>query len=95
MDCLNFEVKDKKYLFHSVEHSHFKEKGKLIIQWLPKEDDLVHVEVRMPDNAVKTGLAEPSVKNLKVDDVVQFTRFGFCRLDAIEKEKLIFWFTNK
>ncbi len=95
MDCLNFEVKGKKFIFHSKEHEKYKEKGSMIIQWLPVSKDLVKIEVRMPDNAIKKGLAEPLVKELKEDDVVQFTRFGFCRLDKKEKDKFTFWFTSK
>jgi len=55
---------------------------------------LVKVEVLMPDKKVAKGLAEPMVKNLKVGDIIQFTRFGFCRLDSKEKGKLKFWYTH-
>lgn len=96
MDCLNFEVAtSNKHLFHSIEHEQYKNRGSMIIQWLPKSDNLTDIEVRMPDNEIKKGLGEPGLKNVKVGDVIQFTRFGFCRLDKIEKDKLIFWFTNK
>ncbi len=95
MDCLNFEVDGKKFIFHSREHDEYKEKGKMIIHWLPVSKELVHVEIRMPDNSIRKGLAEHGVKNLRVGDNIQFARFGFCRLDAIEKDKLVFWFTNK
>ena len=61
---------------------------------MPVQKDLVKVEVLMPDKEVKKGLAEPLVKNLKVNDAVQFARFGFCRLDKKEKGKLVFWYTH-
>jgi hypothetical protein len=35
------------------------------------------------------------MSHLKEGDVVQLERFGFCRLDKIEKDKLVFWFTHK
>ncbi|NTV23967.1 MAG: glutamate--tRNA ligase, partial [Nanoarchaeota archaeon] len=95
MDCLNFRVDGKKYHFDSLEHEKFKGKGKQIIQWLPKSDNLVNVEVRMPDNTYRKGLAEPAVKDLHIGDSVQFTRFGFCRLDEIKEDKLVFWFTTR
>jgi glutamyl-tRNA synthetase len=50
----------------------------------------------MPDNNVITGIAEQGVKNLKEDDIVQFERFGFARLDEIKADKTLrFWFTHK
>ncbi len=90
MDCLNLENGK----FHSIEYEKFKGKGNLIIQWLPKQHDLIKVEVRMPDNTRITGLSEPMLKELKTGDIVQFQRFGFCRLDE-KGEVYRFWFTNK
>jgi glutamyl-tRNA synthetase len=53
----------------------------------------------MDDATTINGVAEHNIKNLKVGEVIQFERFGFCRLDAIEKhnEKEVyrFWFTHK
>ena len=34
-------------------------------------------------------------KDIKEGDIVQFARFGFCRLDKKEKNNLKFWFTHK
>ena len=86
MDSLNF-VFDKNSKFHSKEHETYKNQGKMIIQWLPKSDDLVDVEIRMANNTIKKGLAESSIKNLKVGEIIQFQRFGFCKLDNIVKNK--------
>ena len=47
----------------------------------------------MPDKTVLKGLAENNVNSLKEGDVIQFERFGFCRLD--DKDKMKFWFTHK
>jgi glutamyl-tRNA synthetase len=93
MDCLNFSF-GKEITYHSKTVEEYKKQGKMIIQWLPKSNNLVETEIRMPDNKIRKGLAEPSIKNLKLGDIVQFQRFGFCRLDHIQKEKYIFWFTN-
>jgi glutamyl-tRNA synthetase len=96
MDCLNFVKDDKGFKYHSLEHEEFKGKGNLIIHWLPAEKtDLVHVDVRMPDSRIASGICEPLVRKCREGDIVQFARFGFCRLDKIEKDKLIFWFTTK
>src|SRR3989344_3803571 len=69
--------------------------GEKIIHWLPVQKDLVKAEILMPDKKTIKGIAEPMVKNLKAGEVVQFARFGFCRLDKKEKNKLSFWFTHK
>ena len=95
MDCLNFRKKGNKLVFDSLEHEKYKKNPGLIIHWLPKQKELANVEVFMPDKKLVKGIAEPLVKKLNEDDVIQFARFGFCRLDKKEKNKLSFWFTNK
>jgi len=95
MDCLNFKKKGSKLIFDSLEYEKYKKKGHMIIHWLPKQKDLVKTEILMPDKKLIKGLAEPMVKKLKENNVIQFARFGFCRLDKKEKNKLEFWFTHK
>jgi glutamyl-tRNA synthetase len=100
MDCLNFRKQTDGFEFDSLEVEHYKGHGEKIIHWLPKSDKLVDVEVMMPDKTIVTGLAEEGVKKIKIGTVIQFERFGFCRLDAKEKnesgkEKLVFWYTHK
>lgn len=95
MDCLNFVKQKDKLVFDSAEYENYKDKGDFIMHWLPASKDLVNVEIMMPDATTMKGFAEPLVKDLKVDDIIQFERFGFCRLDKKEKDKITFWFTNK
>lgn len=83
-----FNFKNEEFLSKELD-----KKAKLI-HWLPYRKDLIKVEILMPDKTLRKGLAEKSVKKLKVGDVVQFVRFGFCRLDKKEKNKLSFWFTH-
>jgi len=94
MDCLNFKKIKDKFIFDSLEYEKYKKSGDRIIHWLPVQKDLVNVEVLMPSKELKKGLAEPMIKNLKVGDVVQFSRFGFCRLDSKKSDKLVFWYTH-
>ena len=94
MDCLNFKKQKNKFVFDSLEYEKYKKQGDKIIHWLPVQKDLVKVEVLMPNKEVKKGLAEPLVKNLKVGDIVQFSRFGFCKLDNKKSDKLMFWYTH-
>ena len=86
---------EKKYDFHSTGHDEYKGRGNSIIHWLPKDAKNASVEIRMPDNSIVKGIAEESVNSLEEGDIVQFTRFGFCRLDKKLEDKLSFWFTNK
>lgn len=90
MDCLNF--KNKK--FDSLEYENYKKKGYKILHWLPKSNDLIAVEVRMPDNNIVKGVGEKGLNNLKEGDIVQFERFGFCRLDKRKGETLEFWYAH-
>ena len=90
MDCLNFTKKANRFIFDSTEHEKYKDKGEKIIHWLPTQKDLVNVEILMPDKKLVKGLGESSLNKLKEDDVIQFTRFGFVRLDKKEKDKLVF-----
>ena len=63
------------------------------IHWVPV-DFAVKTEVVMPDGAVVKGFAEKNVEKLKVDDIIQFERFGFVRLDKKEKDKITFYFAH-
>jgi len=95
MDCLNFVKEENKLIFHSLEYEKYKENGEKIIHWLPKDKDLLKTEVLMPDNKLIKGIGEKTLSNLKVNDIIQLERFGFCRLDKKEKNKLTFWFAHK
>jgi len=48
----------------------------------------------MPDNSRTTGLVETSLKNASSDEIVQFERFGFVRIEKIG-EKFIAVFAHK
>ncbi|MBW2969005.1 glutamate--tRNA ligase [Candidatus Woesearchaeota archaeon] len=95
MDCANFVKRNKILVFDSQEYEKFKTFGDFIMHWLPVNENLVNVEVLMPDKTIKKGLGEPELKNINKGDVVQLERFGFCRLDKIEKDKLTFWFAHR
>jgi len=80
-----FNFKDLK--FTSLEHK--KDDKIKLIHWLPESKELVNVEVLMDDGTLKKGLGESSIKDLKLNTIVQFQRFGFCKLDSVEKGELI------
>ncbi len=51
-----------------------------LIQWI-LADENVQCKVVMPDASIAEGVAENACKKLKADDVIQFERFGFVRVD--------------
>lgn len=76
--------------FHSVEHQVAREKGAPFIHWVTEES--VPAEVVMADASVAVGRAESRVADLKVDEMLQFERFGFVRVDS--KEPLRFYYAH-
>ncbi len=84
MDNLNFEVKDGKFYFVSESHDDFKNNnGKRIIHWLPQSVLNVFVLIPGKNKTSKIkAIAETNVSNVKVGEIVQFERFGFCRYDG-------------
>lgn len=92
-DCLNARKEGGKFVFESVEFEKFDGEG--TVQWLPAGAENVKVEVVMPDNSRKEGLGENGLSFLAAGDVVQFERFGFCRFDGKQGDKLVFYFAHK
>ena len=85
-----FNFKDKR--FHSIEMK--QELNARLIHWLPVSNDVVNVEVKMPDGSTKRGIAEHTIKQAKIGDVIQFERKFFCRLDKIENGTCVFYYTH-
>jgi glutamyl-tRNA synthetase len=95
IDCLNFTKVGDKYSFHSEEYENYKKEGKKILHWLPKKEVVVDVEVLMPDNRTVSGFGEDEIAELDVGAMVQFERFGFCKLDEINGNKYVFRFCHR
>ena len=95
MGLVNVEVtktgKVAEARFHSKEHQVAREKGAPFIHWLT-EGNSVTAKVVMPDASVAAGRAENLVSGLKVDDMLQFERFGFVRVDS--KNPLRFYYAH-
>ncbi len=72
--------------------------NKTIIHWLPADQSqLTTVHIQMPDGSQLLASAEKHIDRVKVGDVVQFERFGFCRLDSIDEKSGIrkFWYGHR
>ncbi|MGB9708260.1 MAG: glutamate--tRNA ligase [Candidatus Pacearchaeota archaeon] len=91
MHLFNF-VKSDYFEFISKEYD--EKLAAKLIHWLPCIKELVKTEVVMPDGTIVEGLAEPMVRELKIDDICQFERFGFVRCDSKTKDKMVFWFAH-
>jgi glutamyl-tRNA synthetase len=67
--------------------------GAPLIHWIPSETG-IPCEVVMPDASVAAGMAEDSCKTLNPGAIVQFERFGFVRVDQIDR-KLVTYFAHR
>ncbi len=85
-----FNFKNDEYLSNEVDEN----LNAKMIHWLPVSDDLVKVEIIMENGVIKKGLAESTVRNVKLNEIIQFERFAFCKLDSKSKDKLVFWYTH-
>ena len=93
MNLFNF-IKNKDFKFISQNRDP-KLKIKMI-HWLPADEkQIIKTEILMPDGQIIKGFAEKAVSKLKIGTIIQFERFGFCRFDKKEKDKAVFWFSNK
>jgi len=63
-----------------------------VIHWAPAEDN-VAVRMRTPDGDV-AGVAEPDFAETAVDDVIQFERIGFARVDDHGSEESVVYWTH-
>lgn len=94
MDAVNADIEGDKLTYNSTSFEDAREQKARIIQWVPVEEN-INVKIVMPDGTIKTGLGEIAIKDLKVDDIVQFERVGFARLDEITDDEVIFYFAHK
>jgi len=56
------------------------------IQWVSA--GAVELDVIRPDATIESGLTEPTVASLRIDEVVQMERYGFVRIDSV-RPKLV------
>ncbi len=55
--------------------------------------DGIIVKVRGPEGDIN-GIGEHGIAT-ELDKIVQFERFGFCRIDAVDEEKVVAYFAHK
>lgn len=96
MGLLNLEITGKGIpltgKYHSRDYMIAREAQAPFIQWLP-EGSGVKGEVVMPDARIAVGLIEEYCTELDVNDMIQFERFGFCRVD--HREPFVAYYSHK
>ncbi|GAB6861503.1 glutamate--tRNA ligase [Haloplanus litoreus] len=70
-----------------------REEGVPVIHWVPAEGG-VPLRLRTMDGDV-TGVAEPEISDAAVDDVVQFERVGFARIDGETDGETVAYYTHE
>ena len=79
--------------FLNESYKEAKKLGAPLIHWIPR-DSGVPCEVTVADASVAEGLAEEACRKLKPNEIIQFERFGFVRVDGVN-EKLIVYFAHR
>jgi len=70
-------------VYHSKSHEQAKKVGAPLIHWIPTETG-IPCEVVMPDATTARGIAEDTCRQLRPNDIIQFERFGFVRVDSVD-----------
>ena len=68
-----------------------REEGVDVVHWVGSES--ITVRMRTIDGDV-TGRAEPGLADYEVDDLVQFERVGFVRIDAHDEEETVVYYAH-
>ncbi len=69
--------------FIGESHIDARKTGTPIIHWVPNDKN-IKAQIVLPTMAILEGLAEHSLMNEKIDNIVQLVRFGFGRIDNME-----------
>jgi len=90
MELFNVKITSKRKeeifaKFHSESYEEARRLNLALIHWLPY-DGGIPCRVFMPDGSIVRGLAEESLSQASVDQVAQFERFGFVRIDEMREE---------
>jgi len=80
-------------VFHSESYEEAKRLGAPLIHWIPMTSG-ISCEVVLPDASTANGVAEETCKTLSPNEIIQFERFGFARIDKVNK-KLTAYFAHR
>ncbi len=99
MDLFNFTVNQVNQVgvtgeLHSETYSEARRVNAQLIQWLPEQQNC-KASVMMPTAEKIEGLSETALLSCDVDEVIQFVRFGFARLDAVAQDSVALYFAHR
>ena len=80
--------------YHSRDFKTARENKAKIIHWIPTKDCIKTIIIDT-DAKEHVGVAEKDFKVVNVDEIVQFERVGFVRVDNKDDEKVICYFAHK
>ncbi|MEM5801989.1 MAG: glutamate--tRNA ligase [Candidatus Aenigmatarchaeota archaeon] len=59
------------------------------IHWVSEPHE--KIKILMPNGEIKTAIAEPDIKKVKVNQLIQLFRIGFCRVDKVGREIILYY----
>ncbi len=81
-------------LSEKTKYSDSADKSVQKLQWV-SDNFKTKTKILMPDAKWVSGLAEKNIEKLKVGEMIQFERVGFCRFDKKKGTTYEFWFAHK
>jgi glutamyl-tRNA synthetase len=84
------ELNNGKAIFHSREVSDARQAGARMIQWTPYHS-AIPVEITSVTGDILQGVSEPEINSVKPGQMIQFERFGFCRVEEIGSKIKLIW----
>jgi glutamyl-tRNA synthetase len=92
IDNINTDAKACSANFHSQDLEEARKRKAQLIHWVGP--DGIPVKVITPEGVLE-GLGEANLKDVKPDEIVQFERFGFVRIDATHDNGITAYFAHK
>lgn len=93
IDAVEPKLLSVKAKFSSESYEDVRKIKAQLIQWIPKGTEFP-CEIVLQDASRMSGFAESECKKLKPDMVIQFERFGFTRVDAVD-QKMVAYYAHK
>jgi len=93
----NVEIVEKnreiRGIFRGFSLEEAKQKKARFIHWLPAEEG-IPAEVLKPEG-IDSGYVEKNILRERADAIVQFERYGFCRVEDVSEKKALFYFSHE
>ena len=99
MELFNVEIKRVEEgsvdaTFHSQDYMRAREAKAPLVNWLPEENNVVG-EVVMPNASKTKGELDSNIRQEKVGSIIQMVRFGFGRIDAVERKSVTIYYAHR